>query len=300
MKRINIIFFLIFVFVVTNSFSQGRRITHFSQEENQFLKDVETYMVKGEKKKEAKELLEKFTSVLKESGYYDIKSKENIFRISNDYLTKKKALSFPHFYNLFKTLIAFAETNHDKNDYLLWQKYMLELVTARRVSLNKINVFVVNTYNLITDNVLWKSGSVTWKAKGGNYHFSYDGKKFSVVFEGIDLKGYAKGDSTTIYATSGVYEPLKKIWRGQGGIVTWEKCKMPKDSLYARLRTYSFQIKKSAFKADSVELVYPKFFAKPILGKLEDKIVHTGGKKTPSYPKFNSYQKIFVIKNLFK
>ena len=295
-------FFLILVLVLLSvrGYSQGKRITHLSQEENGFFDDLGSFMQKGSRKKEAKELLEKFRDVLDNSGYYDALNKENIFRISNDLLTKKRALSYPHFFNLIKIFIAFAETNQNKDNYSEWEKYMLEITSSRKMSLNKINLFVVNTFNLLTDGAIWKSASVTWKTNSNNYQFKYDKKFFSIYFPSTDLKGYAKKDSTIIYNTSGYFYPLKKLWKGEKGIVTWEKCRMPKDSIYAKLRKYNIVINKTSYKADSVELYYPKFFKHFVLGSLEDKIVHATKSKLPSYPKFSTYQKVFEIKNIFK
>ena len=292
------IFFLSAIYV----FPQGnrKRITRLSQEESQFFEDLSDFMERGERKKQAKELIEKFQDVVQNSGYYDNLRKENVFRIANDMLSKKRALSYPHFFNLLKTLIAFSDTKESKENYIEWEKFMLELVNTRKVSLNKINTFVKNTYNLLVDRSIWESNSISWKVSSDSYKFSYDGKKFSIYFPSTDLTGYAKGDSTKIYKTSGYYFPLTKLWKGEKGLVSWEKCGLSKDSIYAELKTYSFNVKRSSYKADSVALYYPKFFKHKIYGSLEDKIVHIIKGKATSYPKFSSYQKVFVIKNIFK
>ncbi len=303
MKNIIRIFFLIgslIIIINNNSYSQGKRITHFSQEENQFLKDLSSYMEKGQRKKEAKELIGKFTQILQQSDYYSALDKENIFRTANDYLTQKKALAFPHMFSLVKTLIAFADTKQDINNYRQWQKYLVEIINTRRMTINKIHTFIENTYYLITEKTIWKTPSVMWKITTENYQFNTQKKDFIITIKNTDLKGYSQKDSTIIYQTNGTYYPMKKIWKGEKGIVTWEKCKMPRNTLYAELNKYTINIRRTSFSADSVKLTYPKFFKQPILGKLEDKIAHPHKGKTPPYPKFSSYQKIFKIKNLFK
>ena len=73
---------------------------------------------------------------------------------------------------------------------------------------------------------------------------------------------------------------------------------MPKDKVYADLATYRLSMKNAGFIADSVDF-HSRYFEKPIKGKLSEKILTNLGPKKVKYPRFESYDKRLVIKNVF-
>jgi hypothetical protein len=82
--------------------------------------------------------------------------------------------------------------------------------------------------------------------------------------------------------------------------VYWTRVGFTRPKVSAKIKNYTINTKISEYRADSVELSYPEKFGKPILGRLEDKATSDYLGPKASYPRFQSYQAIFELKNVFK
>lgn len=292
------IFFVLFMNLLFTSslISQTRK---FAQEETQFLKDMNAFLTKVNAKKGEK-IMSQFTETLN-GEYYNNLEKENIFATCNEYLQKKHALAFPHFENYLKLLILFQEKNISTANYKVFESFFLNnILTNKRITLNKTNKFILGITHLIDKNDLYFSNAVKWQLSNNNYQFLNEKKTFKIKVNNVDITAYAKKDSLKIYKTEGFYYPLTNKWKGYGGKITWERSGLPENQIYATLNTYVIDMTKSGFEVDSVLFFYDKFFKEPILGHLSYKVMHISKNKDPKYPQFQSYKNRFNFKNIFE
>jgi hypothetical protein len=113
------------------------------------------------------------------------------------------------------------------------------------------------------------------------------------------LSCYANEDSTYIYNTKGIYYPTLSKWVGSGGKVLWKRAGFDENTVYAELDKYVINVKNSKYTADSVKFFYKDFFDKPLLGKLDEKIMANMNEDKATFPRFDSYNKRLKIKNIF-
>ena len=287
--------FLLIILLVIPAMSQTRE---FSQEGEQFVKDMNNFLTKVNQKK-GKKLMEKFTLALN-SDYFGRLEKENIYATCNEYLQKKHALAFPHFEHYLSLLIAFQENNIQMTNYKVLEAYLFDIMPNKKITLRKTDKFILNITELVTKNNLYASNAVKWQLSDNNYQFIKDKKTFKVKVPKTNLTAYAKKDSSNIYETTGEYFPMTRKWIGNGGKITWERAKLPRDQISAALGRYTIDMSKSNFKADSVQFIYTKFFQKPIYGSLSEKVMSIPKNKDPLYPQFQSYRKRFKFSKIFE
>lgn len=159
---------------------------------------------------------------------------------------------------------------------------------------------ITSTANfLFSEQAIYKTEAKTWKISSDKYTFEFTNEAV-VNIPATDLQLLTREDTMGIYATGGKYFPSTEKWIGKGGNVYWTRVGFGKDRASAKLRKYDLNVKSSEYSADSVDFMFPKVFANPIIGKLQDKATtdYLGAKA--SYPRFKSYQAIFEIKNIFK
>ena len=218
-----------------------------------------------------------------------------VYETSNAML-KKRLKPSPHFRDYLLTLINLTTTGQSEVSFSAWQKSLNKLIETARS--NKIVAYLDFSNKLFSEDVLYKSPSVTWAAGNRNYSFEFDSLP-KIVFQNVDLKCYSKGDSSIIYGTAGTYYPTSKLWVGKGGKVKWSRCGIEEKVVKAILSNYKIALKSSAFTADSVTFYNTNFFDEPLKGVLKEKLKANVTVKNASYPRFDSYDKRLQIHNLF-
>src|SRR5690606_6876614 len=104
-----------------------------------------------------------------------------------------------------------------------------------------------------------------------------------------------RGDSTIIEGTTGVFYPDDNRFFGKGGRVYWEKAGMPKNKVYADLKSFQIDLRKAGFEADSVTFFNDKYLTQPEEGKFEEKLTRAVESEIYRYPKFDSYKARIAI-----
>jgi len=120
-----------------------------------------------------------------------------------------------------------------------------------------------------------------------------------LIFPSLTLTAVAKGDSSVIYNTKGVYYPTLEKFYGSGGRVDWRRAGWDLKQIYATLKNYTIDVSRAEFTADSVTFYNPHFFKEPLTGKYFDKILASVAPENATYPRFQSYEVSLDIKNLF-
>jgi hypothetical protein len=230
---------------------------------------------------------------------YDSLEKKKIWDLSVLLYNNKGRV--PQFKPFLQLIATFKETDNEENkaNYIAWTNYMSEYLTRKKVLLSSINVIFESIINLLKDNSVVKTNTIQWQYKGNGYKFKTEKETFCIVFQEGDLECYSKRDSLGIEKTSGTYYPLEKKWVGKGGEVTWERAGFQPGEVNVQLKNYIIEMSKTEYKADSVVFTYGKYFKKPILGQLIDKVMNIQSPESSAYPEFNSYSKRFVFKDLY-
>jgi hypothetical protein len=228
-------------------------------------------------------------------------SRENMTRILDlsGQLTGRQIRAVPQFSQFLKTLVDFCNYKRDDAFLSYWLTGFSELIFNPRFSNETVFRYIKNTSSLIEDNLLFKSGSVSWKVKDANLVFVHD-TLFNIRIDNGTLTCYSQRDSTEIYNVTGIYYPDMQIFKGSTGTVTWEKAGFPKSDVFAEMTNFTINVTKNNFSCDSAKLTHKTYFKDPVYGILTDQAASVSNKEKAIYPKFETYTKAFRLKDIYK
>jgi hypothetical protein len=104
----------------------------------------------------------------------------------------------------------------------------------------------------------------------------------------------------TILETGGEFNPVTSVWKGKGGKVTWERAGFKGSDVYAELSTYEINMTRPEYTARDAIFVNKVYFNAPLKGIFTDRVKLIKTPEDADYPQFDSYQKDFRIKKLYK
>jgi hypothetical protein len=285
--------FLSFVLLFAFSYTSTAQIKSFSADSINFVQEMGNFLVTA-RKKEGEDFMKKEFIPVFYSGRFTEKNKQRIYSTCNIML-KKRMKPFPDFVNYLTTMMNFLDSKQSDESFEAWQK-SLEKIIENSTS-KKFVDYLSFSEKLFAENILYQSSHLTWYSDNENYKFEFDSLPY-VVFKSLNLSCYSKGDSAVIYNTKGTLYPTEGKWIGQGGKVNWLRTGFDDESVYATLKNYDITLKTAAYVADSVLFYNANYFDKPLLGRLEERVMANVTEKNATYPKFESYNKRFRIKNL--
>lgn len=223
---------------------------------------------------------------------------DEIINVSN-LLAQRQFRPLPQFYDFILSLNDFLDYNRDKTFLSNWLKGLSELALIQTFTNDNIDLYLKNSSLLVKENVLFESGSVKWKVKNKSLGFLHDTTVYVQVINAT-LTCYSQKDSTEIYNVTGRYIPELQVFKGTKGTVTWEKAGYAPKEVFADLRNYTINLRKSSFTADSAKLTHSAYFKKPVTGSLADQATSFADKEKATFPRFETYANEFKIKNLFR
>lgn len=263
----------------------------FSTDSIKFLKQIIEYL--GEEDKvTAKEFKEKFEPIWLNEYRYG--QRIQVYKVANAMLAKGYR-PFPEFYDFLQSLYGFKANKQPESSFLAWMS-MVEKLTGVKER-KQLPEFLKMSSGLFSQGVIFETNALKWKCRSKNYKFEYD-KQPRVVFESLDLICYAKGDSSVLKNTSGVYFPINNSWEGKGGTLTWARAGLNPTETYAEVKRYRVAMKTPGYDADSV-LFYTPYFKKPLAGELKEKVLSVSKSVGVKYPEFTSYSKRLFIKDFY-
>ncbi|MGM0530823.1 MAG: hypothetical protein ACQER7_05680 [Bacteroidota bacterium] len=290
------ILWLALVFFVVPQITNAQTIEEFPRDSAKFIETLSDYLEKKIKESN-EEKFEKFREYWTK-GKFGADKRDTIIYMANT-LLQNNANREPHFTTMLDFLVRFNDTDFESEYFPTWMKGFRHLAREDKSKLKKITDYFHFTLNFIESDNLYSSRARDWYAKGNNYQFIYD-TTIKITYSETRLKCKHRDDSIRIYDTEGVYLPFKKQWQGKGGKVTWERAGYSPENVYAELSDYSIDISKAEYQADSVKFTNKLYFDRPIIGSLEEKLIHVIKPNDAVYPVFNSYQKIFEIPDIYK
>lgn len=271
------------------------QIKSFTEDPVKFISELQTYFEASEKK-EGRDYIDDFNKLYWSIGKIDAGKQQDIYKNCNQML-KRRFKPTPEFRAYLNAVKAFVDNNLSANVWSDWQTCFDKMANGKS---NKYFVdYIQMSENLFADNTFYKSVTTTWKADNRNWQIICDSVPM-VRFASLNLRCYAKGDSSTIYNTSGTFFPTTGTWTGKGGKVNWKRVGIPESEVSAELKNYKITLKSGGYEADSVIFLNKNYFqGKPLQGKLSEKIVADATDKNASYPRFESYSQRYQIKSLF-
>jgi hypothetical protein len=294
-NKISILIFILSLLLTTQKV-EAQQLKHFSRDSIEFLKQVTTLMDSPNHKKESKAFNEEFEPFWL-SEKITPEKRQNIFDIS-DALLNKKARAYPDYHTYFTSLMLFLSKDLAPSDYDNWEKGLFLLLSNKKTKLKTIKEYLLQTQQLLKDNTIFQSYSTRWVSTSNNYHYEFT-DKVAIVFEETNLKCFAQRDSSTIYATKGIYYPIEKQWKGETGKITWERAGFPADEVFAQISNYRINMKKSNFHVDTATYTNTNYFKEPLMGSLEEKVMRVSNPSRAIYPRFESFHKRIEIRNLY-
>ncbi len=281
----------------TASMLQAQRLTSFSEENTAFIKELQAYMTAG--KNSRMEAVYKEFEKLYKSGVFSPEEIERI-RLTGDKMLAQNMTANPYFSAYLKALSLVKNDELGESRFNNWHTVLdsiLANIENRR--LKPYQEFVEFSYGFFSRNALRLTSIGTdWLCNASRYDLVFQNKMPLVKFSRLDLIATRGKDSIVIQNTSGVFSPVEEVWRGSGGIVTWERFGLDKD-VYAELGDYSFDVKSSLYDVKSAKMHYPLFFGSAAIeGNFADKLTPRNDATGGSYPRFESKEDVLEIKNI--
>ena len=277
--------------------ANAQRLKEFSSTSEEYPNKI-FEIFKSNLKDEEEDFLNKFFQAWEIDSAFSEEEKQNIIAISNKML-QARARSRPHMYAYLSSLMAFKTNSHSIDSYQQWELALLKILSADRVSLSSLSNLFKSTCFLLEDKKIAVSASTTWKIERADFSFRFQDQLYVDVDE-TNLTCLSKRDSIIIYKTKGVLNLDENKWRGQGGMVTWERSGFPREQVNASLEDYMIELKKSEYTADSVVFTDKRYFDEVLTGRLQDKVMVIRSSSKASYPRFDSYKKDFQIDDLYE
>jgi hypothetical protein len=287
----SLVLILFALFLSLTSFSQKKKFSEFSNEFSTYLIELNSFMTATDNN-QSRSVFKQFSKI---SEALSEDERVNIVQISNKMLSKRLR-SNPHFLNFLSATINVNKFS--KRDDLLLEWLNVVNQTLSGTSVKKLMLFYSFTSDFLSKSILRSSKSAQWKFSGSDFHFEFEMFEPIVVFDiPFNLTCFTDGSSYTIFDTKGKYHFTSTEWFGHNGVINWEFHGYSKDSIFAEIKSYRIDTRKSEVIADS-SIFYNKFiFSKPIIGQVINKL--TKGKKVDMLPKFTSYSKNIKLQEIF-
>jgi hypothetical protein len=230
-------------------------------------------------------------------GVFSEDERMQIIRLSDAFLAKKARNI--HYYGLWRCLLLFKESANSAKGYDAWMKALIRIVGERRATPAVIHGLTTATGMLLSSNILCSTQGNEWRMNGSDYTFAEADSGLFVVCGNVDLLCFSKGDSIMIGQTAGKYDMTQQLWKGRGGVVTWERAGFAAADVFAVLGDYGIDMKKSQYEADSVTFTHKTYFPDPVYGTLIDRVRHNQSPETAIYPEFRTSGERYIFENIY-
>ena len=221
-------------------------------------------------------------------------------RLTGDKMLEQRMTANPYFTEYLTALSVVKKDELGETRFKTWHNVLDSLIAnIENRRLKPFQDFLEFSHPFFERNALRASDLGTnWLANASRYDLVFENKMPVIKYEKIDLIATRGQDSIMIKGTAGVYFPVEEIWRGKGGIVSWERLGLDSD-VYAELSEYELETKKSLYEVKSVKMHYPLFFgSKAVDGSFSDKLVSQNLATEGSYPRFESKEEVLDIRNI--
>ena len=286
--------FLIVFFILVTTSIVGQEVRSFDASTQEFIDELASFMNKSRKKIGRDFINNEFAPVFGDESFptsRQIKVQKFIH-----YMHEYRMRAYPDFDNYLRAVMSFTIAKKSEEEFEKWNIIITKFVKDKKKR-KHLSKFLANSETFFRDDIFSSSSAVSWKAIDFEYEFVYD-KEPQIVFSKLDLLCLAKGDSSLIKSTKGIYFPVSNKWEGETGIITWERAAFNPKTTYAEVKGYKIRLKGSTYKIDTVYF-HNEFFDDPLLGRLQEKLLANKTGEKASYPRFESFEQRLVIEEIF-
>lgn len=276
------------------STTQAQRIDSFATADvKMYLADFDGFVNAG-KREVAADLFKTFSRAF---SAYTPEQQATIMRVTNQMLEKGMS-SVPYFEDYMTAIEVVPYAGDYAKTFDDWHRALTSLMDGMESRKFKgFGNFLDFSASFFKDGSLRSSSGLTWFARSKSFSMRVEGADPIIHFDTVNLVGIRRTDSIAIMATSGDYYPAETEFKGEKGRVYWDRHNLT--DAYAFLGSYTVDVTKSLYSADSVKMTYPLYFGdERVLGKFEDKISTTTGTNTASYPRFTSYESVLKLTDI--
>tara|TARA_B100001142_G_scaffold330275_1_gene397535 strand:- start:10269 stop:14726 length:4458 start_codon:yes stop_codon:yes gene_type:complete len=290
-KKGLVLFVLSVIFSLSSLAQNKGKLKEFSKDFSIYLVELDNFMTSTDNDK-LKSVYKRFS---KESEYLSDQERVKIIQISNKML-EKRLRPRPHFSDFLSSIVTVNTSN--KGEVMLTEWLSVFHKTVEQTTTKKLLLFCAITNDLIANNILRSSKSAEWTVSNTDFHFDFEINEPVIIFTiPFNLRCSGEAGSYTIFDTKGKYYFVSTEWLGENGLINWDSQGLPEDSVYAEIKSYRIDTRKSIVVADS-SLFYNKYiFTEPIEGQVVNKLAK--GKQADIFPKFTSYSKNVELKEIF-
>jgi hypothetical protein len=289
--------FLVMAVMAIQGIAKPQDFKKFSGETGSFLDELTRFM-QPNLSSEDEAVLRQFIITWHDDSLFTGEEQKNIVMLSA-LLLDKKAKPSPHFSGYLECLNDFKRKNQSTDNFHNWMQGVQFLAGERKTTISMLQHIFEFTSQFIDSSILYKSATVTWRSNQPEYRISAE-NGLAVQLAHIILTCTTRFDSIQISGTRGTFFPAENRWEGKEGLVSWERAGFKTDEVYAQLKDYEIDMTRSDYKAEHVTFINKNYFSKPLEGILTDKVQHNRTPADADFPKFDSYQKDFSIRNLYK
>jgi hypothetical protein len=287
--------FILFIFCGLSTWVMAQKTVEFSKDPKIFATQLKEFFAQ-DNHPEVKQVMDDFLELWGKNNAFTPSEQAKIIDHAL-FMQKQKLKVYPDFLTYIRLMNVYKTSKIPETKLDQYHEVALSILQSK--AKKNYKDFNLSIENLFAGIFLYKSDIRSWHASNDVYDIAFD-KEPVITFPKMDLQLLTRGgDTMNIFETAGSFYPLSNKFNGSGGTVLWTRVGFEKEKAYATLNKYRLDIRNSEYRADSVSLFFPKVFDKPITGKIDDKATTEYLGRKSSYPRFQSYQNVFTIKNIF-
>ncbi len=184
-------------------------------------------------------------------------------------------------------------------DSVMWRDWhaQIKAMSENKRWRKKLNQYLEISPDLFTNGSIANQTLSGWYFEGGKMKLGIDSLPY-VKFTSGSLICTSKGDTSRVQNTSGVFLPTLSKWKGNGGIVNWERTTFTDSLQFVELNGYEVKLSGSYFSAYPVTF-HTELFEDELEGKLDFKVKSSRTIGDQSYPRFESKKEKLELVNIF-
>ncbi|MFD1551160.1 hypothetical protein DNU06_03820 [Putridiphycobacter roseus] len=277
---------------------------NFSADPESFIKQVDKYLSAINRGK-TKAFIEEFTPVW--MNEFSPAYRSRVVSTSN-LILEKRLSGYPDLYGYLFSAYSFVKNKQPAESFESWHATIDKLLQSKKVQ--SFKEFIETCAGLFDNGVIFSNTRHEWMVAGGTYQFDFIKNKPEIQFNDVKLKCLVinknqsrkadkYSDSTVLYHTTGVYQPLIEKWEGRGGEINWAKTGLDPLKNKASITDYTMSLKATKISSDSA-FVNTDFYDRPLWGSFTDMAKSDIKDGNYDYPQFISFSKKIVKKNILK
>ncbi|MGI6320393.1 MAG: hypothetical protein ACOXZK_05430 [Bacteroidales bacterium] len=288
----------IFCFLVFANILDAQTLKPFDEDYTQTVVEMKKYVstLTKDLQQKANPLVKEFELYWDSEDIYEDQKEDFVETIN--IMIGRKLRSFQNFEAYTKGFMAATKCKQEDESYDAWLEgvhYIINNKSTRFVD------YMNNSADIMLNGYLSKNNQIEWYSIDPAFTYKFSkGKDPWIDLGHTSIVGRSQKDSIVIHDTKATYFPISRELYLNGGKITWERAGFEPEKVYAKLKYATVDTRKNNITADSVQYHNPNYFARPLLGVLEDKTTLITDQDRVTYPRFRSYDKRIRLSNFFE